>query len=94
MKLYLFGDQTFDVDSQLAGLLEARDDLLLRAFLPRAYNAIRNEIYSLSSAVREELPRFTKIEDIILWKRSGAGPRCIPLDMAVTTLWQLAQFML
>jgi hypothetical protein len=94
MKLYLFGDQTFDVEPHLTSLLAARDDLFLHAFLRGAYNACRSEIYTLPAVVREDLPRFTCLEDLASWKRSESGARCIALDMAITTLWQLGTFIL
>lgn len=94
MQLYLFGDQTFDVEPHLPGLLKAKDDLYLNAFLRGAYKAIRSEIYRLPPAVREDLPRFTCLEDLVSWKQGGSGKRCIALDMAMTTLWQLGTFIL
>ena len=93
MKLYLFGDQTFDIKPHLGGLLGSRDDLYLHAFLRSAYNAIRAEIYRLPPAVRTDIPRFTGLEDLISFARGGGERRCIPLDMAMTTLWQLGAFM-
>ncbi|KAF2724203.1 ketoacyl-synt-domain-containing protein [Polychaeton citri CBS 116435] len=96
MKLYLFGDQTFDIEPHLRGLLEAKDDLFLHAFLRNAYNSIRSEIYRLPLAVRKDVPRFTCLEDMVSRERGGSrsGRRCVPLDMAVTTLWQLGTFIL
>ena len=94
MKLYLFGDQTFDIKPHLRGLLGSKDDLFLHSFLRTAYNAIRAEIYRLPPAVRNDVPRFTCLEDLISWGQGGGGWRCIPLAMATTTLWQLGAFML
>lgn len=94
LNLYLFGDQTFDIEPHFHDLLEARDNLLLHALLRGAYNAIRTEIYTLSPEARNELPRFTCLEDLASWKHSGTGKRCIPLDMAMTTLWQLGTFIM
>jgi hypothetical protein len=94
MKLYLFGDQTFDVEQHFPSLLDAKDDLFLHTFLRGAYNAIRTEIYSLPAAVRDDLPRFTCLEDLASWKQDGSGKRCIALDMAMTTLWQLGTYIL
>lgn len=90
LKLYLFGDQTFDIQPHLHDLLRVRDDLFLQDFLVKAYDAIRAEIYRLSPRVRDDLPRFTCLEDLMSWDRSGK--RCIPLDMAMTSLYQLGMF--
>lgn len=89
-KLYLFGDQTFDVIPHLKDLVSQRSNPLVEDFLGKAYDALRIEIYQLPAQVREDLPRFTAVEDLLLW---SPGPqRCIPLDMAVTCLYQLATF--
>lgn len=94
LNIYLFGDQTFDVEPHFSSLLEARDNLFLYTLLRGAYNAIRTEIYTLPPEIRNELPRFTCLEDLASWKHSGTGKRCLALDMAMTTLWQLGAFIL
>lgn len=88
--LYLFGDQTCDVRQRLNSLLHYRNDPVVEDFLLKAYNAIHRELYKLPSQVRDGLPRFTCVDDLVLWK--GDGRRCIPLDMAVTCMYQLAVF--
>lgn len=90
LKLYLFGDQTCDVQSHLKDLIHHRDNPVLEDFLVKAYNAIRTEIYTLPCEVRENLPRFTCIDDIILRKQDVK--RCVPLDMALTCMYQLGIF--
>ncbi|KAI4192426.1 MAG: hypothetical protein LQ346_004317 [Caloplaca aetnensis] len=90
MTLYLFGDQTFDVKPHLADLIQHRDNPVLEDFLLKAYDAIRTEIYSLPCEVRENLPRFTCVDDII-WRKPDVK-RCVPLDMAVTCMYQLGTF--
>ncbi|KAF2844227.1 ketoacyl-synt-domain-containing protein [Plenodomus tracheiphilus IPT5] len=94
LNLFLFGDQTFDIRPHFSGLLEARDNLFLHAFLRAAYNALRNEIFTLSPEVRKDLPRFTCLEDLASWKDGGSGKQCIALDMAMTTIWQIGKFIL
>ena len=90
LNLYLFGDQTYDIQPSLKDLLRYRHNPVLEDFFVKAYNAIRTEIYSLPYEVRNDLPRFTCLEDIILRKRGGK--RCVPLDMAVTCMYQLGAF--
>ncbi len=93
--LYLFGDQTFDVQPHLRKLLDARQgNVVLADFLDRAYEAIRAQIFELPKEVRDELPRFSSIEDVLLWKRVDGSPRCVPLDMATTCLYQLGSFIM
>jgi hypothetical protein len=94
LNLLLFGDQTFDVGPHFSSLLEARDNLFLHALLRGAYNALRTELYTLPPAIRQDLPRFTCLEDLASWRHGGSGKRCIALDMAMTTLWQLGKFIL
>jgi hypothetical protein len=91
--LYLFGDQTFDLEPHLHKLLYAKNsNVVLRDFLEKAYDAIRVQIFQLPKQVREELPRFTSIEDVLLWRRTEGSSRCVPLDMAITCTYQLGSF--
>ena len=90
MKLYLFGDQTYDIQPDLKELLRYRHNPVLEDFLVKAYDRIRQHIYELPSEIREKLPRFTCLDDIVLRKQDGK--RCIPLDMAVTCMYQLGVF--
>ncbi len=90
LELYVFGDQTFDIQPCLKNLIWYRTNPVLEDFLFKAYNAIRTEIYKLSREIREDLPRFTCLDDLLLWKPGGR--RCIPLDMAVTCMYQLGVF--
>ena len=90
MKLYLFGDQTLDVQPLLKDLARHRHNPVLEDFLIKAYDGIRSEITKLPREVAEDLPRFTCIDDIIF--RKPGGRRCVPLDMAVTCIYQLGSF--
>lgn len=90
MKLYLFGDQTYDIQPDLKDLLRYRQNPVLEDFLVKAYDTIRKNIYELPYEIREDLPRFTCLDDLIL--RKQGGKRCIPLDMAVTCMYQLGVF--
>ncbi|RYP79317.1 hypothetical protein DL770_006722 [Monosporascus sp. CRB-9-2] len=90
LKLYLFGDQTYDIQSSLKDLARYRHNPVLEDFLLKAYDAIRTEIYKLPAETREDLPRFTCLDDLVLWKHDGK--RCIALDMAVTCMYQLGVF--
>ncbi|RYP04526.1 hypothetical protein DL764_004388 [Monosporascus ibericus] len=90
LKLYLFGDQTYDIQSSLKDLMRYRNNPVLEDFLLKTYDEIRTEIYKLPAETREDLPRFTCLDDLVLWKHDGK--RCIPLDMAVTCMYQLGSF--
>ena len=90
MNLYLFGDQTFDIQPHLKDLVWYKTNPILEDFLLKAYNAIRTELYQLPRETRDKLPRFTCVDDIIFQK--PGRERCIPLDMAVTCMYQLGLF--
>ncbi|KAJ5575635.1 hypothetical protein N7535_002561 [Penicillium sp. DV-2018c] len=89
-RLYLFGDQTADIDSGLRRLLHAKNDSLLVAFFQKCYYALRKEITSFSPSEREIFPRFTSIVDLLARHReSGPNPA---LESALTTIYQLGCF--
>lgn len=90
LKLYLFGDQTYDTQSHLRELMLYRHNPVLEDFLVKVYDTIRTEIYKLPAEIRDDLPRFTCLDDLVLWKQDGK--RCIALDMAVTCMYQLGVF--
>ncbi|KAM4057312.1 starter unit:ACP transacylase in aflatoxin biosynthesis domain-containing protein [Hirsutella rhossiliensis] len=90
MKLYLFGDQTFDVQPQLKALLRQRNNPVLEEFLAKAYEALRGEIYELPYEARQSVPRLTSLDDLASWNEGEK--RSIALDMAVTCIFQLATF--
>lgn len=90
LKLYLFGDQTYDLQPHVQELLQSRSNPVLEDFLVRSYDAVRVEIYNLPPSTRETYPRLTCVDDLLLWGQSGNG--LIPLDMATTCLYQLGLF--
>ena len=90
MTLHLFGDQTYDIEPHVKDLTQHRHNPILEDFLVKAYNAVRSEIYTLPPEIRDDLPRFTCVDDLLLRKRGGR--QCIPLDMAVTCIFQLGTF--
>ncbi|RDW64444.1 Male sterility, NAD-binding [Aspergillus mulundensis] len=91
LKVYLFGDETFPLQPGLRTLLHHRSNIVLDDFLVRAYDAIRVLLYELPPAVRENLPNFTCLEDLLLWSPGVA--RCVPLEMAMRCLYQVGLFM-
>lgn len=94
--LYLFGDQTYDVGPHLKELMlsSRHSNGLVDDFMRKSYDAIRAELYHLSSQERDFLPRLTCVEDLILWatRSSDERQRCMPLNMALTCMYQLAEF--
>ena len=90
LKLYLFGDQTFDIQPHLKDLLRHRQNPVLEDFFVKTYDAIRTEIYQLPREIRDDLPRFNSVNDLLLQK--PGGKRCVALDMAVTCIYQIGVF--
>lgn len=90
LKLYLFGDQTYDLQPHLHELLQNRSNPVLEDFLVKSYDAVRVEIYKLPPSIRKIYPRFTCVDDLLLCNQGGNG--LVPLDMAVTCLCQLGMF--
>lgn len=94
--LYLFGDQTYDVGPHLKELLLSSrySNGLINDFLHGSYDAVRAEMYQLQSQERECLPRFTCVQDLVLWaiRNPNERNRCVPLNMALTCMYQLAVF--
>ena len=94
--LYLFGDQTYDVGPQLKELLlsSRQSNSLVNDFFRRSYDAIRAELYRLPPQERDALPRLTCVEDLVLWATRSSDERqhCMPLNMALTCMYQLAEF--
>ncbi|KAJ5766819.1 Acyl transferase/acyl hydrolase/lysophospholipase [Penicillium nucicola] len=80
-KLYLFGDQAYNIQTYRQDLLRNRDNPVLEHFLMKAYDALRSEIYTLPSATRDIYPRFTCVDDVIQW--NPTGERLVTLDMAI-----------
>lgn len=96
VNLYLFGDQTYDIGPHLKTLLleSKRGNILLGNFFQRTYSALRKQIYQLSPQEREALPRFTSVEDLVLWRATSPeeARHCIPLDMSLTCMYHVAAF--
>lgn len=92
LKLFLFGDQTFRLQTHFKVLLQNRDNAVLDDFLTKAYRKIRSALYTLPTEERKDLPRLTCLEDLVLWEPDGKGQRCVPLDMALTCLYQMGEF--
>lgn len=94
--LYLFGDQTCNVGPLLKELMLGSRHInpLVNDFLRGSYDALRAELYRLPPQERNCLPRFTCVEDLILWasRSPDASHRCVPLSMALTCMYQLAAF--
>ncbi|GIC88991.1 type I polyketide synthase [Aspergillus udagawae] len=88
-RIYLFGDQTYDVDAPLWELLHHADPILT-SFFERVLQVLRLELGQLPSELRDEFPRFSSIADLISRRRDT---RLHPsLEMALVLIYQLGSF--
>lgn len=90
-KVYLFGDQTFDLFPNLRQLLYSKNSPLLESFFEQAYYKIRAEIGSLPATERESYAHFTSIADILSWERQHTLHHP-PIQSALTCIYQLGEF--
>ncbi|KAK8055200.1 fusarubin cluster-polyketide synthase [Apiospora rasikravindrae] len=90
IKLYLFGDQTFNVQPHLRGLLQGTDNPAVHEFLVKSYEVLRVKLHRLSDAAPDDVPRFTCLNDFVMWEK--AESKLVPLDMAITCVYQLGLF--
>lgn len=88
-RIYLFGDQTYDVDAPLRELLH-HSDAILSSFFKRALHVLRLEVGQLPSELRYEFPRFSSIADLI--SRRGDTQLHPGLEMALVLIYQLGSF--
>lgn len=88
--IYLFGDQTENINANLRALLLSNNNCLLTSFFERACHALRAEIGLLPHRDRVTFPRFSTIAELLSIQRSGvANPA---LDQALTCVYQFGCF--
>lgn len=90
-ELFVFGDQTYNIQTKdLRNLVhDGNNDPVVVKFLQDACRALRNDLYQLKLEDRNHAPSITCVADLLLWKQG----HCVPLDMAILSLYQLATFM-
>src|SRR5690349_610517 len=91
LKIYLFGDQTYDVHSKLRELLRYGQNPVLNCFFERVDSALRTEISKLPLNIREGLPQFSGVPDLLSWNRYDER-LAVPFQMALTCIYQLGAF--
>lgn len=89
-RVYLFGDQTSDIDAGLRNLLQAQRHTIVSSFFQRCFCALRREISSLPLSEQRTFPRFTSIIDLLAKRyENGSNPA---LESALTCIFQLGCF--
>ncbi|GCB19650.1 conidial yellow pigment biosynthesis polyketide synthase [Aspergillus awamori] len=89
-RVYLFGDQTSDIEAGLRRLLQAKNSTIVQSFFQQCFHAIRQEIAKLPPSHRKLFPRFTSIVDLLSRSRES-GPSPV-LESALTCIYQLGCF--
>jgi len=86
-RVYIFGDQTYDICDLIVLLSSDRGNSLLAAFLENCALTIKEEVRKLSSRQQRQCPRFSKLVDLVpSWRSSTLNPA---LSQALTTAVQL-----
>ncbi|KAK0510435.1 hypothetical protein JMJ35_006867 [Cladonia borealis] len=88
--IFLFGDQTYQIGSELSQLACICDDPIVKSFLSRAYEALRFEIAELPESRRQQfssLPSLPKLLAI-----PSQGPAHVAINQALTCIYHLASF--
>jgi hypothetical protein len=80
--VYLFGDQTFNVEQSLRALL-CSNHVLLIDFFEQSSQTLRREIGRLPSHVRHNLPRFSNVADILTRSRDGQSSPALAQALCV-----------
>ena len=92
IRVYVFGDQTYDITGALSKILQADNDPVLTMFLERALVALKREVERLPQWQQSECPRFSRLADLIPeWQASTLNPA---LGQALTCMCQLGLFLL
>jgi hypothetical protein len=91
MRVYIFGDQTFDIADALSSLILKGDDGLVQVFLEQACIKLKEEIFQLPSDQQTACPRFAKLLDLVpLWRAATLNPA---LSQALTCITHIATFL-
>ena len=90
MNIFLFGDQTFQIGSELSQMACLCDDPILESFLSRAYQALRCEIAELPESQRQQLPSLPSLPKLLAMP--SQGPTHVAINQALTCIYHLASF--
>lgn len=90
IKVFVFGDQTYDASDLMFTLLHAHDDVILTSFLDSSLQTLKREIVKLSNQQRVACPRFSKLAELLpYWRKGSLNPA---LDQALTCICHIGTF--
>ena len=91
MRVFVFGDQTYDIGDLLTSLLHTHDDPVLSCFLERSYQTLKQEVVRLGRERQADCPRFAKLASLLpLWRSGTLNPA---LGQAVSCICQIGAFL-
>ncbi|KAG8527337.1 Type I Iterative PKS [Bacidia gigantensis] len=90
--ILIFGDQTGDYNAVFRNIFQAKDDVLLSAFLGKAYKALRHEVPRQPSTIQDNIPSFSSINDLVGRYAEPGRAKSNALESALTCASQLACF--
>ncbi|KAK2629894.1 hypothetical protein QTJ16_000714 [Diplocarpon rosae] len=91
MDVILFGDQTADPKTFLTKVLRRKGSPLLHSFLEQVQVALQDEISSLPSSSRRDLPPFSNVAELVE-RYYNAERYSIAMESTLTCLAQLSHF--
>ena len=91
INLYVFGDQLDNNIEGLRSLMYSNLEPVLDSFLSKSYDAIRSELSRIPQSRQRPMPKFSCLLDLLTMRSDDA--RYIPLDHALTTIYQIGLFM-
>lgn len=92
LHILLFGDQTGDYGKIFRQLLHIKENTVLTSFFEKAYSALRDEVSQQPRVVRDQIPGFSSIADLVTRYAESTAPRSNPLESALTCISQIACF--
>jgi hypothetical protein len=91
LRVYVFGDQTFDIADLLSSVIRDADDALVPDFLEQACQTLKDQILKLVPDQQEACPRFAKVLDLVpVWRSCTLNPA---LGQALTCITHIAIFL-
>ena len=92
LDILFFGDQTGDHFTSFQHALHVKDDVLLTAFFEKCYLTLRHEVAQQSLSVREQIPCFSSIGDLVSRYAEPNVCESNVLESTLTCISQLACF--
>ena len=90
LRVFLFGDQTFDFAADLQALLQNRSNPILAAFFEQSYYALRAEVDHVAVNQQIQFPRFNSLADLLSeFRRGKTNPA---FQTALACIFQLGTF--